>query len=75
MLDPAIFMQAVMHSNDGITISDVNQPDNPLVFVKKAFEDMTGYSSEEAIHRNCRYLQGYQKNQRNIEVIREAVKC
>lgn len=62
MLDPAIFMQAVMHSNDGITISDVNQPDNPLVFVNKAFEDMTGYSSEEAINRNCRYLQGNQSN-------------
>ena len=74
MLDPAIFVQAVINSNDGITISDVNQPDNPLVFVNKAFEVMTGYSSEEAINRNCRYLQGNQKNQRNIEVIREAIK-
>ena len=74
MLDPAIFVQAVINSNDGITISEVNQPDNPLVFVNKAFEVMTGYSSEEAINRNCRYLQGNQKNQRNIEVIREAIK-
>lgn len=74
MLDPAIFKQAVIQSNDGITISDVNQPDNPLIFVNKAFEQMTGYSSEEVINRNCRYLQGIKKNQRNIEVIREAIK-
>lgn len=74
MLDPTIFMQAVMHSNDGITISDVNQPDNPLIFVNKAFEEMTGYTSEEAINRNCRYLQGNQKNQRNIGVIKEAIR-
>lgn len=74
MLNPKIFMQAVMQSNDGITISDVSQPDNPLVFVNKAFEEMTGYTSEEAINRNCRYLQGNQKNQRNVEVIREAIK-
>ena len=74
MIDPAIFMQAVIQSNDGITISDVNQPDNPLIFVNKAFEQMTGYSSEEIINRNCRYLQGHQKNQRNIEVIRKAIK-
>ena len=74
MLDPTIFMQAVMHSSDGITISDARQPDNPLIFVNKAFEKMTGYSSEEAINRNCRYLQGNQNNQRNIKVIREAIK-
>ena len=74
MLDSVILMQAVMHSNDGITISDVNQPDNPLIFVNKAFELMTGYTRDEAINRNCRYLQGSQKNQRNIEIIREAIK-
>ena len=56
MLDPAIFMQAAMQSKDGITISDANQPDNPLIFVNKAFEELTGYSSEECINRNCRFL-------------------
>lgn len=66
-------MQAVMHSRDGITISDPNQPDNPLIFVNKAFEEMTGYSSEESINRNCRYLQGDQSNQRNIKLVREAI--
>ena len=73
MINPSLLLQAVMHSSDGITISDANQPDNPLIFVNKAFEEMTGYSTEEAINKNCRYLQGQQKNQRNIKVIREAI--
>ena len=73
MLNPAIFMQAIMHSKDGITISDANRHDNPLIFVNKAFEEFTGYSSEEVINRNCRFLQGSQRSQRNINVVREAI--
>lgn len=74
MIDSAILMQAVMHSRDGVTISDASLPSNPLIFVNKAFEEMTGYSSDEIINRNCRYLQGNNRNQRNIEVVREAIK-
>ncbi len=73
MFDPALFMQAVIHFKDGVTISDATQLDNPLIFVNKAFEEMTGYSNEEAINRNCRYLQGKYRNQRSIKIIREAV--
>lgn len=73
MLDSLIFMQAVMHSRDGITISDATQHDNPLIFVNKAFEVMTGYSSEVSINRNCRYLQGNQSNQRNVSIVRKAI--
>lgn len=73
MLDPAILMQAVMQSRDGVTISDATLPDNPLIFVNKAFEEMTGYSSEEATNCYCRYLQGNKNNQRNIKVVRDAI--
>lgn len=73
MLDPVLFMQAVLHFRDGVTISDATQPDNPLIYVNKAFEEMTGYSSEEAVNRNCRYLQGKYRNQRSIKIIREAI--
>lgn len=73
MFDPSLFMQAVMHSRDGVTFSDATLPDNPLIFVNKAFEEMTGYSSEEALNRNCRYLQGKYRNQRSIKIFREAI--
>ena len=42
----------------GITISDGSLPDHPLVYANDAFESMTGYTIEEALGRNCRYLQG-----------------
>lgn len=74
MIDATILMQAVLDSRDGVTISDATLPDNPLIFVNHAFEKMTGYSSEEAVNRNCRYLQGPRKNQRNIDLIRNAIK-
>lgn len=73
MIDAKILMQAVMDSRDGITVSDATLPDKPLIFVNKAFEKMTGYTSEESLNRNCRYLQGSHNNQRNIQVIRDAI--
>lgn len=73
MIDAKILMQAVLESRDGVTISDVNLPDNPLIFVNHAFEKMTGYSREEALNRNCRYLQGSNNKQRNLDVIRNAI--
>ena len=73
MLDQALLMQALMNFRDGVTISDATLPDNPLIFVNKAFEEMTGYTRDEAINRNCRYLQGKYRNQRSIKMIREAI--
>ena len=55
--------RAVAASSNGITISDSNLPDNPLIFVNRSFELMTGYSSEEVLGRNCRFLQGIDGNQ------------
>ena len=40
------------------TISDPHQPDNPLVWVNPAFCAVTGYDEDEALGRNCRFLQG-----------------
>lgn len=64
---------AVMDSRDGITISDYDRPDNPLIFVNPAFERMTGYSLEEAINKNCRYLQGTDRDQPGITLVRDAL--
>lgn len=73
MIDLAILQNAVMESRDGITISDARADDNPLIFVNPAFERMTGYSSEEAINRNCRYLQGTDREQAEVPIIKRAL--
>ena len=42
----------------GISIANAQLPDLPLTYVNPAFEVMTGYSLEEVLGRNCRFLQG-----------------
>jgi PAS domain-containing protein len=49
---------AVRSSVNGVVITDTSLPDNPSVYMNPAFELMTGFSSEGAVGRNCRFLQG-----------------
>lgn len=43
-------------SSSGFAISDTSREDQPLIYVNKAFERLSGYSAEEAIGQNCRFL-------------------
>ena len=67
--------RAVAASSNGITISDSNLPDNPLTYVNRSFELMTGYSSEEVLGRNCRFLQGTDSDQSALLEIRTALQA
>ena len=49
---------AMMHSTSAMVLSDPHLPDCPMVAVNPAFTTVTGYSAEEAVGRNCRFLQG-----------------
>ena len=53
-----IFLQAMEGSGNGIVITDNRLPDNPIIYCNEAFEQLTGYSFQEIIGRNCRFLQG-----------------
>jgi PAS domain S-box-containing protein/diguanylate cyclase (GGDEF)-like protein len=67
------FASAVLSCPSGIVITDPSKADNPIVFVNPAFTELTGYSSAEAIGRNCRFLQGSLSDRKVISEIREAV--
>ncbi|WP_284053031.1 PAS domain-containing protein [Stakelama marina] len=44
-------------SSVALSIADVGD-DNPLLVVNARFEELTGYSRDEVVSRNCRFLQG-----------------
>jgi PAS domain S-box-containing protein len=71
--------RAIAASSNGIVISDARLPNLPIIYANPAFEYITGYSLEEVIGRNCRFLQGADTNQPEIKelsiAIRQARNC
>lgn len=41
----------------GFVVSDVFEPDHPIIYVNSVFEMVTGYRAEEVLGQNCRFLQ------------------
>jgi len=65
---------AAMESTScGISISDALKPDMPLIYVNRAFTEMSGYLAEEVVGKNCRFLQGEDRDQKSRYIIREAL--
>lgn len=62
-LIPFVLSQILDTSINGITLSDPDQEDNPIVYANEAFELITGYSREEIVGHNCRILQGPDRDQ------------
>jgi two-component system sporulation sensor kinase C len=73
-LEELILSRRIFRSvTSGITVSNALLPDLPLIYVNPAFEAITGYSLEEALGRNCRFLQNGEKDQPGLTLIREAI--
>ena len=66
--------RAVAASANGIVITDPKLPDNPIVYVNPAFERISGYGAEEIMGRNCRFLQGDERDQPALEELRTALR-
>lgn len=71
---PYILSQILDTCVNGVTLSDPDQEDNPIVYANEAFELITGYSRAEIIGRNCRFLQGEDRDQEGIQAIRDAIR-
>ncbi|PPU08495.1 hybrid sensor histidine kinase/response regulator [Xanthomonas arboricola] len=68
-----IFFAAVETTRMPMTVTDPHLPDNPIVFANRAFLEMTGYSAEEIIGNNCRFLQGPETDRSSIDDVRESI--
>ncbi len=69
-----VLKRAVESATTGVVIADTKQADMPLTYVNPAFETITGYSREFTVGRNCRFLQGPETDQKQVEKIRTAIK-
>lgn len=56
-----------------LCIADPNSADNPIIFANEAFFDLTGFSEDEVIGRNCRFLQGDDTTADSIAAVRSAI--
>jgi diguanylate cyclase (GGDEF)-like protein/PAS domain S-box-containing protein len=62
--------RSVEGSINGVVITDAGKPDQPIIYVNPAFERITGYTPEEALGRNCRFLQGPSTDPESVALIR-----
>lgn len=68
-----LLLQLVESAQDGIVVAEKEGQDTILVYVNPAFEQLTGYSSEDILYQDCRFLQGDDTDQSAVKIIREAI--
>jgi PAS domain S-box-containing protein len=69
------FAAAIRGTRMAMVITDPRQADNPIVFANQAFQNLTGYSRDEIIGRNCRFLQGPETDGGHVQAIRDAIEA
>lgn len=72
-LPTGVAVEAMTRAPFALVLTNPQLPDNPIVYVNRAFEEMTGYHSDMVVGRNCRFLQGKDTDQRSVEKLRKAV--
>lgn len=50
--------QALARMNEGLIVTDATRYDNPIIYTNPGFSRLTGYSADEVLGHNCRFLQG-----------------
>lgn len=66
-------IESLTSGQQNFVLSDPRLPDNPIVFASPGFFELTGYTREQVLGRNCRFLQGAGTDRKAVDVIRTAV--
>ncbi len=64
---------AIANMTTGVVITDPNLPDNPIIFANPGFTSMTGYTAEDVLGSNCRFLQGKDTDRSVVAAMRAAI--
>lgn len=73
MINAKLLQLVIDASNDGIVVAEHEGDDNILIYANKAFERMTGFSADEILYQDCRFLQGDEPDQFARKLIRHAL--
>ncbi|MBD3612656.1 MAG: PAS domain-containing protein, partial [Hydrogenovibrio crunogenus] len=69
----ATLLQLVENAQDGIVVAEKEDHDTILIYVNPAFEKLTGYSADEILYQDCRFLQGSDTEPDAVKTIRSAI--
>ncbi|SHE37380.1 PAS domain S-box-containing protein [Modicisalibacter ilicicola DSM 19980] len=73
MIDAELLERIVDASADGIVVAEQEGDDTILIYVNQGFERLTGYSTDEILYRDCRFLQKNDRDQPGLDNIRQAI--
>ena len=67
------FIKALQTAQQNFVVTDPSLPDNPIVYATQGFLNLTGYTLDQVLGRNCRFLQGPETDPKSVEKIRSAI--
>ena len=68
-----LLKQAIDAANDGLVIAEREGEDTILLYVNEAFERLTGYTEDDILYQDCRFLQNDDRDQEARKAIRQAI--
>lgn len=66
-------VKALQTAQQNFVITDPSLPDNPIVYASQGFLMLTGYTLDQVLGRNCRFLQGPETDPRAVDRIRSGI--
>ena len=73
MINAILLQRVIDASHDGIVVAEQEGDDNILIYANAAFERLTGYSANETLYRDCRFLQNGERDESRLQALREAI--
>ncbi|WP_404377696.1 EAL domain-containing protein [Vreelandella aquamarina] len=68
-----LLQRGIEASPNGVLMSDATKHDMPIVYANEAFCRLTGYTLDEVLGKNCRFLQGDKTDPAAIATLRQAL--
>lgn len=67
------FVRALQQGKQNFVITDPHTVDNPIVYATQGFLDLTGYTLNQVLGRNCRFIQGPETDVAEVAKMRKAI--